>query len=835
MIRIIITILLLLTSNVVYSADLFTPASGDISLKVLGGLFGGLLPNGGSDPMLNAIKTFNGGVLIIGGLLAAYTILLGTMGTAHDGEMMGKKFSSIWIPIRYSIGTALVLPVVGGGYATIQAIVVWLVIQGVGLADQVWTSFQSNPIFSQQTKIPELGDNSSLKLVENSFLSYVCIIGNQKGVDEVGAITEMALKYKNKYKFGITQDGNTYNFGNTLDKNDLAGCGSITLPSYSYTTIKQAQSNTGMLGQINLDFTPIDVTPIVNAHRTATTELMNEVSSLVTELVGKAKTGFDPKTYYSRLEQISKNYDKSVNAVSQQFNKTYSQKPSQNGWFEACCMLKKITDDNNILNNVSSSVSSSTASLARSLDNTWFADSTVYLAVAKPVLLLSKNNQVDNLTITKEDSTQKVETGTSLSGKIASAIGEAATGINLFKLNNDIRHPTVIASDLGHQLINFNISVMAYMSAIGLVAGSIASIFGGGVTSFMVVFSSFMTIPFAFLWVIGFVCAYVIPVLPTFIFIGVIIGWLLLVVEGVIAAPLWVIAHLNPKGDDLTGSAQAGYQLLLSLVLRPALIIFGFMASMIISQVIGEFINKVFFGMLLSTQGGKLQGFAGLVTILFGTAIYCSLMFIVITQTFSLMYKIPDQVLRWIGGSTGGLGEFAGSFETASKQGLAGGIGSTMADVGRITGGVSNKLGTFGKALQKPPGGGNNNNNKHTTPNAPSSDNSSSHDNSNSNQSYSSQMNQDQSEQNSRHFSEGQVLDFGHAPYKNREDGKPSYFVKLQTPNGEVTRWGRDLESKIQLNSIGIGDNISISRLKNEDGKLTSKFSIERKEEESKS
>jgi conjugal transfer/type IV secretion protein DotA/TraY len=830
MIRIITTILLLLTSNLAYSADLFTPASGDISLKVLGGLFGGLLPNGGSDPMLNAIKTFNGGVLIIGGLLAAYTILLGTMGTAHDGEMMGKKFSSVWIPIRYSVGTALVLPVVGGGYATIQAIVVWLVIQGVGLADQVWTSFQSNPIFSQQTKIPELGDNSSLKLVENTFLAYVCVLGNQKGVDEVGSATEFVLKYKKKYKFGVTQDGDTFNFGNTLDKNDLSGCGSITLPSYSYTVTQQAPSTNGMLGQINLDFTPIDVTPIVNSHRTATTSMMSEVSLLVSELLGKAGTNFDPKTYYSRLEQISKNYDKVVNASSSQFNKTYQHKPSQNGWFEAGYMLKRITDDNNILSSVSSSVSSSTASLARSLDNTWFADSTIYLSVAKPVLLLSKNNQLDNLTITKDDSTKKVETGTSLSGKIASAIGEAATGINLFNLKNDTRHPTIIASDLGHQLINFNVSVMSYMAALGLVAGSIASIFGGGVTSFMVVFSSFMTIPFAFLWVIGFVCAYVIPVLPAFIFTGVIIGWLLLVVEGVLAAPLWVIAHLNPKGDDLTGSAQAGYQLLLSLVLRPALIIFGLMASMIISQVIGEFINKIFFGMLLSTQGGKIQGFGGFTTILFGTAIYASLMFVIVKETFSLMYKIPDQILRWIGGSTGGLGEFAGNFEQASKSGLAGGVGSALADVGRITGGVSNKLGTFGKALEKPNKSADNNP-KDSTPNV-SSDSSSSNDyNDNTEQSYSSQM----SSQTSKNTSEGQVLDFGHAPYKNREDGKPSYFVKLQTKDGEVTRWGKEIEKNLQSNNVGIGDNISITRLKNEDGKLTSHFSIERKDEEPKS
>lgn len=67
------------------------------------------------------------------------------------------------------------------------------------------------------------------------------------------------------------------------------------------------------------------------------------------------------------------------------------------------------------------------------------------------------------------------------------------------------------------------------------------------------------------------------------------------------------------------------------------------------------------------------------------------------------MYKLPDQILRWIGGSTGGLGEFAGSFEQASKQGLAGGTAAMVGDLSRLSGGASSKLSNIGKSLQKPP------------------------------------------------------------------------------------------------------------------------------------
>ena len=106
-----IALLAMLLPSLAFASNLFDVPAGDVSMKVLGAIFGGLLDSGGgSDPLLSGIKMFNGGCLIIGGILAAYTILAGTLNTAHDGEMLGKKFSSVWIPVRYSVGTALVLP-----------------------------------------------------------------------------------------------------------------------------------------------------------------------------------------------------------------------------------------------------------------------------------------------------------------------------------------------------------------------------------------------------------------------------------------------------------------------------------------------------------------------------------------------------------------------------------------------------------------------------------------------------------------------------------------------------------------------------------------------------
>ncbi len=76
--------------------------------------------------------------------LAAYTLIAGTMSTAHDGEMLGKKWSSMWLPVRTALGTAMILPA-AGGFCAAQVMVLWMINQGVGLADTIWNTYASNP------------------------------------------------------------------------------------------------------------------------------------------------------------------------------------------------------------------------------------------------------------------------------------------------------------------------------------------------------------------------------------------------------------------------------------------------------------------------------------------------------------------------------------------------------------------------------------------------------------------------------------------------------------------------------------------------------------------
>ncbi len=124
------------------SALTFTPPGTDYSVIFLGNLFGvvdGVLHGTGSQIMGAMFGVFNAAVLALGGIVVVYTIIVGTMNTAHEGQMLGQKWSSIWIPVRSTIGLAFLVPK-ASGYCLMQIFIMWVVVQGVGAADKIWNA-----------------------------------------------------------------------------------------------------------------------------------------------------------------------------------------------------------------------------------------------------------------------------------------------------------------------------------------------------------------------------------------------------------------------------------------------------------------------------------------------------------------------------------------------------------------------------------------------------------------------------------------------------------------------------------------------------------------------
>lgn len=162
--------------------NLFQFAANDKSCSYLISIFGsmnGVICNPATTSTgstLSAMfQTFNSVVLAVAVIVVVYTTVVGVMMTAHEGEFMGKKWNNIWIPIRMVLGIAALVPLGGGGYSLIQYVLMWVVVQGIGAADTLWTTainavVQTGSIFAKPT-IPTVGVQTTMGQL---YASLVC-------------------------------------------------------------------------------------------------------------------------------------------------------------------------------------------------------------------------------------------------------------------------------------------------------------------------------------------------------------------------------------------------------------------------------------------------------------------------------------------------------------------------------------------------------------------------------------------------------------------------------------------------------------------------------------
>jgi hypothetical protein len=123
--------------------NFFPIASKDQSIYYLGQLFGPIgtvLPADNASLLLGAMfKTLNTTALVLGAFMVVHALIMGLLKTATEGEFLGKQWSSVWMPIRIVVGIGSMFPT-SSGYSFLQIVLMWIIVQGIGAADAVWST-----------------------------------------------------------------------------------------------------------------------------------------------------------------------------------------------------------------------------------------------------------------------------------------------------------------------------------------------------------------------------------------------------------------------------------------------------------------------------------------------------------------------------------------------------------------------------------------------------------------------------------------------------------------------------------------------------------------------
>lgn len=648
------TLLLLMAPTLAQAANLFEPVSGDRSVQILAALFGGLGTFGASssDAFSEVIKVFNGGVLIIGGLLVAYTIIIGTVGTAHDGEVLGKKFSSVWVPIRTAGGTALVLPVIGGSYCIMQLIVGWLIVQGVGLADNVWSMYMSSDNLTRQVQVSlENPENSTLAW--NIASSLVCMKGYEQVVKEynelysnIGANATFSMTKR------VVEDDTIYSFGGQggqgFSPND---CGSFTIEKKAGIGLGATLSNFNLFGdksEINANIAAGNV-----KHEAAILAMVSYLESAA----GAFATNPEPNSLRTAVKTAAADYsaatkDIAAPIIAKMANfEELEKSATKDGWMLAGAWYMRMSYLMDVANKTISNVPESTG--VKNFENQFKEEYVRKYAVALRTLKEDQSNS-SSFGVVEASNNQSDTADPGWYDLITSgfnfdtAIKKLISGMgNLQAPVSEHSHPVMEMKRVGTWSLVAGGALLAAYVALSIPAP------GSVITALL----PLVMILFPLLISVGFTLCYVLPMMPFMIWIGMFLGWIILCTEALIAAPMWAVMHLSPHGDDMVGTGSQGYRLVLSLMLRPVLMIFGLIAALTIIQVLGQVINAVFFDVFVLSQQDTHYMLL-LVGIVAAPLLYCGLMWTLITKTMSIMHVIPDQLLQWFGGGGSQLGDY---------------------------------------------------------------------------------------------------------------------------------------------------------------------------------
>jgi defect in organelle trafficking protein DotA len=678
-------VLLLLFSSASFAqmAGPFTVESFDASMQYLGTVFGqmGTLPVApiGSTLFSELLMIMNKIVFMLGIIIVIYTALASTVQTAQEGEVMGKKWSIIFTPLRAAFGLMLMLPAPNSGYSFIQMTIMYLIVQGVGAANAIWEKVVDNLQYGetfQEKKSGKTSVNNLTDLIKNLLKSELCAY-------KINSDPEMVDRLNQK-QIALYQVGNELVW--TTGEGDPEICGKVEVPVAELRTLVN-EIQTGISG-LKLSTAPLEsmFISMIEAQSVALTDIARE-AYLVPDTLDRQE--------YENIRFIARNITttfREMRLYYESYNKNkdeFWKNAREDGWIHAGSTYSKmLLDSGSRLTDRQYIVSFSAPSLVNlGLENSaitvWGAE--FDSKASETLKLYSDTLSKDISTNTTIGSTKDLGTYngrqivypagfTSMQG--SGALGDMFKGLAMTivdSMTEDSTGDPLIALAKAGQTILTVTEIAFWISLVVIPLLALLSIppcanplWGViGAIGFIIIAILMTVLPMLFS--AGVMLGLYLPMVPWLLFTFCAIGWIILVVEAIIAAPLVALVFVTPAEDEL-GKAGHSIMILTGLIFRPALMIMGFVFAAKVMAISVTMLRFGFKELILANTGGI--GLFGSIALI---VIYVGIVTTIIHQSFSLIHVIPDKVMRWMGGSgdgedvSGKLAKVRGSAETAGK------------------------------------------------------------------------------------------------------------------------------------------------------------------------
>ncbi|WP_099319823.1 DotA/TraY family protein [Erwinia amylovora] len=149
------------------------------------------------------------------------------------------------------------------------------------------------------------------------------------------------------------------------------------------------------------------------------------------------------------------------------------------------------------------------------------------------------------------------------------------------------------------------------------------------------------------LFAVGFSLAVFLPAVPFLYWMVGVFNWLVSVMVGCAAGPMWSATHLGAEEDKGSRSAY-GYIFLIDMMLRPSLMVLGFFFASVAIMAGGTLLNMLYGAALANANADSI---IGLVKMVGWLLIYARIATFGVTRVFGLQATLADYVITFLGGA----------------------------------------------------------------------------------------------------------------------------------------------------------------------------------------
>ena len=697
----------------------------DLSTQVLSTIFGdgwwNITTGGGDTVIYDLLMTLNSCCAVAVAWLMILTVLIASVGSAQEGRSIGGRYASAWVPLRFSFAFAAITPIVKGMCA-MQILILACIGVSIDLANKMY-----------ETGLNYLAKGGAFTAIAPP---SAVTVGQQLAA---GAVQSQALISYLQTQGGCT-NVDPVSISKAVEGNDIVLY--FTAPANLSCSGRSTKLPVNAFGGFRF---PASGHPELDADRIVTIQKMVAATAGVGKTLAEMNPTYDEiqtvlaagSTYSNTMATATTRIVTQSTESARNALKNFADVASTSGWFTLGSYYWTMA-------------SSAQAALDQVTDTTTYFEPEFELLNANLHASWSQN-VVANLARIKEGATLNVLNEKAAASSSAAATVSEVHGIGW--MSTLFNFATTPPWDYPGNLIGGMVSGTA-----GLISGSDAILrtvqysrwFVSGVTGAMILLEGLKVaalsgkeakdrswwgfiadqgsmgataagaeaavtiikdlwilgmLALGSLWVFATFVAFVVPAMPFLIWVAAIVGWIVLSLEAVIAAPVWLVGHAMPEGEGFAGQhGRQGYLLILGILLRPCLLVLSMIVCIVIMQATGTMVEALFHPFM---KGMETIGPMGIVGNIFLFVTLAGMVALLTWKVFELVTAMPDRIIRWMGHGMQQLGNEAAQ---ANAQDVVGGTKSAAGHTAKA-GGIAIALagsggGTDAKADRKSGDGG---------------------------------------------------------------------------------------------------------------------------------